>query len=838
MLKLQLNLDSLPFAAAVLTPDGRLVATNELFDLEWCGHAPDGIVATATLAELVDEADFTTLAAAIAAFSADGDAARPAALEIRFRRNAQATRTGLVGLALYDRDDTGLLLMQIAPLDEQKAREEALATEEERWRLALNASRLGVWDNNYSTSSFEFSRLWLQIRGYETPDELLHNTPEWVHQVHPDDRDRVLVAIEGQNNNDPDYAVFRYRIRHRNGDWIWVESRGMGVEWDADGNLMRSIGTDADVTSRKDWEDQMTAMSQRVRLALEISRIGVFEANLTTGFTNWDDRMCDIYGIAKGKQVVVGKEWEMMLHPEDRERVLSKMSFHLDNLKPHSDEFRIIRADGKIAHIRSRSQPFIESGTGYHKVIGADWDVSEDVELQRQLRQARDLAEARNIELEAARARIEHNALHDHLTGLPNRRYLDQMLDSVADDSNIAILHIDLDRFKEINDTAGHAAGDAMLKHAATVLQGCVRKEDFIARIGGDEFVVMSRSRSPQGYLIRLAKRIIGELCKPVDIGEMSHRIGASIGIASRQKTRQDARQLLQNSDIALYRAKNLGRNRHEIFTPEMQQEIIRVRKTSDDILRAIDRREFTPHYQPQFDAATLDICGVETLARWNHPTRGLLAPDQFLAVAESLDVMSAIDAQILEQAVEDFASWEALGLGIPKVAVNVSARRLHDPQLEVSLRRLPIRPGKISFELLESIFLDNHDHAVDRNLKALQSLGIDIEIDDFGSGHASIVGLVRIGPKTLKIDRELIQPILNSPEQRRLVRSIIDIGQSLKIRVMAEGVETVEHIRILRSLGCEALQGYALARPMTREALETFIRAGQWRSIMDGTAS
>ena len=825
------TLDSVSLAAAILDPAGHILDANRPFHEGWT--VEENGISGSPFSGLLHADDTEALAKTLAGLKAK--AAPPATIELRFKRADGAFRSGLCTLSTLPGKGSSKpsVLLQIMPLDAVKQRYETLAVDEERWRFALNASRLGVWDHNFRDKKFEFSPLWLNIRGFDKPDELLHNTPEWIHQVHPDDRDFVQTAVDRQNNNDPDYTVFRYRIRHRNGEWIWIECRGMGVQWDADGKLLRAIGTDADVTSRKDWEDQMTAMSRRVRLALDISSIGVFEANLTQGVTEWDDRMYDIYGLDKKQTVYVGDAWEKLLHPEDRDRVLEKMNFHLENLLPHSDEFRIVRPDGTVAYIRSRSQPFIESGTGDHKVIGADWDVSEDVEMQRQLRQARDLAEAHNRELEAARARIEHNALHDHLTGLPNRRYLDQILDGIANDVNVAILHIDLDRFKEINDTAGHAAGDAMLRYAADVLSGCVRKEDFIARIGGDEFVVLSRSRSPQGYLIPLAKRIIRELCKPVEIGGISYRIGASIGIASRQKQGQDARQLLQNSDIALYRAKNLGRNRHEIFSPDMQHEIIRLKKTADEILQALERREFVPHYQLQFDARTLNVCGVETLARWNHPDKGVLSPDKFLTVAENLDVMATIDAQILEQAVRDFAKWQSAGLSIPKISVNVSARRLSDPQLDLSLKGLPIQPGTVSFELLESVFLDDHDRVVEENLRTLQSRGIDIEIDDFGSGHASIVGLVRLGPKMLKIDRELVQPILNSPEQRRLVRSIIDIGQSLNIRVMAEGVETAAHISILRDLGCDALQGFALARPMTAKDLPTFLRDSKWRDIL-----
>lgn len=826
---LKSSLDALPFAAVLVEPDGRIIRTNPLFDRQWgdCSAEQD----RRTLGELVLAEDIAKLADAIAAFTRH-ESSEAVSMELRFT-GADAPRRAQVGLAPWreGETETPLFLLQIVPLAEQAAREAALAELEERWRHALSASKLGVWDADLRTGKFNFSDLWLQIRGYGPQDRLYHYEDDWVQRVHPDDREQTLLAVERQNSGDPDYAVFRYRLRNKQGEWIWIECRGRCVEWDENGVPVRATGTDADVTSRKDWEDNMTTMSRRLQLALEVSRIGVFEANLTTGLTSWDERMYAIYDLPHDTKVLVGTVWENMLHPEDRQRVIDKVNHHRRTLTPFSDEFRVIRKNGLIATIRSRGLPFVESATGHRKIVGANWDVTEDVELQKQLRQARDLAEAHNIELEKARARIEHNALHDHLTGLPNRRYLDQILDEADAVGDLAILHIDLDRFKQINDTQGHSVGDVMLKYAAGILSNNVRAGDFIARIGGDEFVVIVRSGTQHGQLKALAGRIIDQLRKPVLVENHACRIGASIGIAARHDEVLSARQLLQNADIALYRAKNLGRNRSEIFSCGMQHEIVNTKRISDEILQALEHNEFIPYYQLQFDARTLEVSGAETLARWRHPREGILAPDRFLAIAEDLDAVSAIDAHILDRALIDFRQWQAMGLPLPKFSVNVSARRLHDPMLHSSVRQLGITPGTVSFELLESVFLDNYDAVVSENLDNLRALGIDIEIDDFGSGHASIVSLVRLAPSTLKIDRELVQPLVNSPEQRKLVGSIIEIGRSLNIRVVAEGVETADHIRILRDLGCDLLQGYALSRPMPGHEVADFVRSQRWRA-------
>lgn len=498
----------------------------------------------------------------------------------------------------------------------------------------------------------------------------------------------------------------------------------------------------------------------------------------------------------------------------------------------YETEYRVLMLDGAVRHIRSVGALQTEPGQK-DTVVGINWDVTRDVELHEDLRRAKQQADLRNTELEAARIRIEHNALHDSLTGLPNRRYLDEVLKRHAADGyhgsgSIALLHIDLDRFKQINDTLGHAAGDAMLVHASKVLLANCRETDFVARIGGDEFVIVSSAGSNDARLKLIADRIVREMRRPAAHEGHEVRFGVSIGVAVSRAADIDVKQLLVNADIALYRAKALGRNRHEFFSDALQAEVVNTKKVADEILKGLDTNAFFAYYQPQFDAQTLDLIGVEALARWRHPDGTVKTPDHFMDVAEELNVVLQIDKLILDQALADLERWDARGLNVPRVSVNVSLRRLHDEGLVESLRGLPLPPGRLAFELVESIYLDENDGVVAWNIDQIKELGIDVEIDDFGTGYASIVSLQKLHPRRLKIDRQLINPIISEPAQRQLVASIVDIGKSMDIEIVAEGVETMEHAEILRGLGCEVLQGYALARPMDRAALETFLQGGQ----------
>lgn len=731
---------------------------------------------------------------------------------------------------LSGEENTPAMIVQTIDVDERKRNALELAQRESRWNHALESAGQGVWDHDFARGDLFYSRQWRAIRGLQPDDPIDAALENWINMVHPDDRAHVLAQIARQESGAAPFCIFSYRERHKNGHWVWIESRGAVVEYGPDGKPSRIAGTDTEITERKEAEERLAQMSRRLELALDVSRIGVFEANLQTNEVRWDDRMIEMYGLTEEPDATT---WERALHPQDQGKAKAMVEHGLLHNRDFANEFRIIRGDGEIRHIRGRSAPYVDLA-GVPRLIGANWDVTDDVRLQGELQRAKELAEARNDELEAARARIEYTALHDHLTGLPNRRYLDARVENAARQaqqagSRLAVLHIDLDRFKEINDTLGHLAGDQMLVHAAGILNGLKAPEDFVARIGGDEFVYLATGPGGRN-LATLAEAIVEAMRKPVTFNGHVCRFGASVGIASQSGAAIDAKQLLVNADLALYRAKNRGRSRHEFFTSDFQAQIIVSKQTADDILTGIEQHRFLPYYQPQFSARTLDIVGVETLARWDHPTRGILAPDAFLKIAEDLDCVATIDRIVLEKSLADFAEWQTLGLGIEKISANVSSKRLHDPDLARSLRTLDIPPKSLSFELLESIFLDDCDRTVLENLAEMRKLGIDIDIDDFGTGHASIISLMKLSPRRLKIDRQLVKPVSRSPGQRKLVGTIIEIGRSLNIEVVAEGVETAAHVAIMRDLGCDVLQGYALARPMPAKMIPAFVKNQEWR--------
>lgn len=562
--------------------------------------------------------------------------------------------------------------------------------------------------------------------------------------------------------------------------------------------------------SEREFQDLL----RRLELALDASQIGVWEHDVRKSGIVWDAQMHRLYQTGETSRLVPTAIWENAIHPDDRDRAFAEFDDAIARRGAYNSEFRIIWPNGEIRHMRSRAHFFV-SEDGAPSFIGAEWDVTADVELAAELQRQRLVAEARAKALEESNARIEHAAEHDYLTGLPNRRLLDKRLAELHGNksvSSLAVLHLDLDQFKQINDSHGHSAGDTVLRAAALRITAGIPADGMVARVGGDEFVIILWNFAGREELDRIASDLQRRLGKKIRFGQELLQSGTSIGVA--WNNGRNARNLLTESDLALFQAKKLGRNRIEFFTRQLQDDIQSKRRLAEELRLGLERREIVPYYQIQLDAKTREIAGLEALARWIHPEKGVLSPAVFLKVADENGLAAEIDAAILSRVLEDRLDWQAQGAVVPRVAVNISGPRLFDPRLLANLEALKIPPGALSFELVETIFLDDSDDRLVASIERIKQMGIDIEIDDFGSGHASLIGLARLRPKRLKIDRQLVTDIVGSKEQHRVVGSIVEIAKALNVEVIAEGVETEGHAEVLTAIGCDTLQGYALGYP------------------------
>jgi diguanylate cyclase (GGDEF)-like protein/PAS domain S-box-containing protein len=706
-------------------------------------------------------------------------------------------------------------------------------TRENRWKFAVESAGQAIWEIQASTGKRFHSDLWFKMRGLQSDDPRAHSLENWLACVHPDDRAYVQNEISKEALNLKCDIRREFREQHADGHYIWVLCRGRVVTIDEQGNADCIMGTDTDISALKTTEEKFQRLSDRFQFAMGTSNVCIWEFDLVNKRPIWDKQMRNLFGIEDADGPLPPDVWERSVHPDDFERANREAMRIIEECDSYNMDYRIVWPDGTIRHIRCRAAYHIDELTGA-TLIGASWDITKDVEREQELERAIALAATRNAELEVARNQMEHNALHDVLTGLPNRRQLDIWLERIstseADPENrVAMLLVDLDRFKHINDTFGHAAGDKVLMRAAGILRDVLGSKGVVARTGGDEFIAVIEKAPDDVQLMGMAETIIERMAEPIEFEGHECLFGASIGVASMANKKATGNQLFINADTALYRAKNKGRNQVCLFSVEMQIAVVASKRRGDAILRGLERNEFFPFYQLQVDAHTHAVSGVEALARWRHPDEGILSPDKFLSVAEEINAMSRIDDAILAQALADLSRWRAAGIDVPHLSVNVSAKRLGDEKLVERLKEYIIPENSLSFELLESIFLDEQNPTIARNLREIRERGIGIEIDDFGTGHASIAGLISLRPDTFKIDRGLIQPIVVSVERRRLVRSIVDIGKSLGIQVVAEGVETAEHAEVLRKLDCDHLQGYYFAKPMDAVAIAEFIRKQAW---------
>lgn len=747
-----------------------------------------------------------------------------------------------------------LLTERNGNIDALKLREAKLKDLTERFKLAIEASQIGLWEMNSDDGTIFMDHRAAEFHNQPAVDQYgtMH---KWLNEVHVDDRPLIDVFLFNCICTDTTHQQV-YRVVQPDGSIRYLRTAGSnyaaadgkihttGIIWDVTADMimaenLRSAKEDTDLKNAElekalnDLslrEHQLEELSGRLNLALESYNCGTWLIDPYNVTAIWDDRMYQLYDLDRIEDQPVDLEMFLnCLHPDDREAAVSTGT-HAGTPTTH----RVLTRSGETRYIRTVGQTYRDRN-GRKRIVGIAFDITSDVQLAEMFKQAKDEAEAKNAELEQAKNRIEHNALHDPLTGLANRRKLDVELDRITAQStenvqNFAILHLDLDRFKQINDTLGHAAGDAMLEHTSQILKQNIGPNNLVARIGGDEFVILVENFHHLDTIKSMASRIISELSQPLIYEGLPCRCGVSIGIAFGNGRNVDSRSILINADIALYRAKAQGRNRYEFFTKNLQAEIINTKRTADEILAGLENNEFEAWYQPQICARTQKLAGVEALVRWRHPKRGILTPAQFLKVAEELNVVSMLDRTVLRQGLAEKRLWELSGIEVPKLSVNVSARRLHDEDMLASLRELDIRSGEIAFELVESIFLDEVESQAISNIEAIKNFGVDIEIDDFGTGHTSIISLLKVKPKRLKIDRQLVTPITTSEQERKLVRSVIEIASSLGIETVAEGIETREHANILTKMGCDVLQGYLFSKPLPAEEFIRFAKQQEWR--------
>ena len=572
--------------------------------------------------------------------------------------------------------------------------------------------------------------------------------------------------------------------------------------------LFAALGRRALIEPHKKLERQKQSMSELAAIAERANdSIMVCDLNARIVWTNPAFERLTGYSSVD----IIGKSPFKLLHGPDTDRKTAAA---------------IIEAAEARVPIKTEILNYTIHGHPYWVSITVSPLRDEKGEFFRFATIANDVTEARRQRdaIISAKKEIEHQALHDPLTGLPNRRALDAAIQERAG-HGATLIRIDLDHFKYINDTLGHEAGDFALCEVARILREETSEADLPVRVGGDEFVIFMGQGKGIDDAEALAEQILVRIREPKIQGSKTIRFGASFGVASTEDDLLTLDQLIVGADAALYEAKDMGRNRVRRYSEDLHHQVLDRRSLAREIRRAIAREEFVPYFQPQFCARTRAIVGVETLVRWASPTLGLVMPDKFLPVARQLSAIEDIDGIIFEKALRDIDFLNRQGFDIPKVSFNVTAERVSNPDLFTAVLKHQVDRPKIAFEILESVLIEDQSELFRFSLDRLREMGVSIEVDDFGSGHASILGLMHLMPDVMKIDKELVLPITESDTALGLMRQVVGMADLMGLKITAEGVETLEHADILADLGCDTLQGYAFTKPLSTDDLATFLR-------------
>ncbi len=440
-------------------------------------------------------------------------------------------------------------------------------------------------------------------------------------------------------------------------------------------------------------------------------------------------------------------------------------------------------------------------------------------------------------QIREAQQRIRHLATHDTLTGLLNRCALEDRLEHALalarrNRTRVSVMFLDLDRFKNVNDTLGHQFGDQLLREVAARLQACAREADTVARLGGDEFVVMLESLDSTGTR-RVAERMLAAIGAPFHIDGQELFLGVSIGIAVAPHDGDDPNTLLRKADAAMYLAKERGRNNFQTFTSDLDDRVSRRFRIESGLRRASDRNEFYANYQPRVDVRTGRIVGVEALIRWNSTDFGRLMPGQFIQDAEETGLIVEIDRWILRAACDQLARWRRIGLPHLRMSINLSGQAFSSGQLSGMVRRALSSSGlpgeAVELEMTEGILIRD-DPSLHALLTELRALGVSLALDDFGTGYSSLSYLHRFPIDTLKIDRSFVQDLPHVAERAAITRAIIMMAQAMGMKTVAEGVETAGQLEFLREIGCDEYQGYLLTRPLEPAAMHDLVREHERR--------
>jgi len=669
-------------------------------------------------------------------------------------------------------------------------------------RFALAKSTGDVWEANFMAGKLALSGQFKERLGYG-PHEVEDTAESWAALLHPEDRPSVCRAwIDHLARRGP-YDV-EYRSRTKSGEYRWFRSRGQAT-WDESGRATFMAGVVHDITSHREAEE-------RVQKIFHLSPTATSVSSLEDGrLLDVNDAFCSLFGYTRDELIGRSMLELGLLVDLDARAALAHRFRSERRLRDYELQVRLRSGEFRNVLVNAEMMDFLGAPRGLVTI--------------------NDITDRKRYE-----ARIEYLANHDELTGLPNRALIrDRISQAIAQarrgGTQLAVMFLDLDRFKVINDGYGHPFGDALLKETAARLKALMREGDTVARLGGDEFLVLlpNLRRSADAYVV--AQKILDSFDRAVALDGNEAHVNTSIGVALFPQDGHDVDALVTNADVAMYRSKDLGGGVYQFFNAEMSRESLRRVQMERHLRLALAGRELEIRYQPKVEIATGRITGCEALLAWNHPAIGAISPTQFIPIAEESGLIVPIGEWVLESACLQSRAWRDAGLGHVPVAVNLSARQFLRQDVVAwvlhTLESTGVAPSMLELELTESLIAEDPDK-VAATIRELKTHGVRFSIDDFGTGYSSLSYLKRFPVDSLKIDQSFVRNVGSDPDDEAISLAVISLGHSLRLKVIAEGVENAAQLDFLQMHGCDEVQGFHFSRPLAPEAFARVLAAGK----------
>jgi diguanylate cyclase (GGDEF)-like protein/PAS domain S-box-containing protein len=710
----------------------------------------------------------------------------------------------------HDRAPQGFLCIS-RDITEFRTTEERLRRSERRLRTLVDAmpasmsSPQVVWFSDPDGDFTYCNDVWYEYTGLRVEDG---PTGSWSAVVDPLHRERILGIWNDALGKGASFEIEMPMRRALDGMHRWFIVRGQPLK-NEQGRIEQWFGIAIDIHERKQSEQALRKSEERLQLAFKAAHMIAWEFNPQSGATTRSENALALLGIKPGVDIT----FMTGVHPDDHRKVEGFLQeIQLDGAS--SIECRYVLPSGETRWLRARGER-----AGPDRIVGVTFDIGEQKEAEQE---------------------IWRSANHDALTGLPNRTLFQHRLDAALDHArqsgtSVSLLLIDLDDFKDINDTLGHDAGDALLQETARRLSTMVRGCDTVARIGGDEFAVLVVDPLKLENATRLGSLIAEMLRQPFIYQKRTLISRVSIGIAAYPDHDGNPAELIKDADIAMYQAKSQGRNRVITYSSEMRKVIEQRVSLGRDMREAISNNEIVPFYQPKICLTTGEIIGLEALARWQHPTDGILTPGYFGAVFEDHDIAASIGKKLIAKVAADVRSWLDRDLLFGRVALNLSPAEFGQAtvvdNLLRTLDRLRVPASFFEVEVTETVLLGRNSDNVSAALAEFRQQGIQIALDDFGTGYASLTHLKQFPVDHIKIDRSFVRDLEQDSDDEAIVAAVISLGKSLQLQVTAEGVETHGQARRLRELGCDHAQGFLYARPMAASQIPDLV--SRWNFML-----